>query len=175
MTAPQDPFGTPPQDGSGAQPPSYGQQPGTPAYGQDQGQPAPQYGQQQYGAPAYGQPAYGAPHGGQLKNGFGITALVLGIIAVLTGFFFIGGLLGIAAIVFGVLGLGRVKRGEANNKGMAIAGIVLGVLGILATAIVIAVGAAFFDEFSSLSDCVNEATTQAEIDQCEADFTETVQ
>jgi hypothetical protein len=40
-------------------------------------------------------------------------------------------LLGVLAIVFGLLGWGRVKRGEAHNKGMAAAGIVCGGLGIV--------------------------------------------
>ena len=37
--------------------------------------------------------------------------------------------LGVVAVVFGFLGRGRVKRGTANNGGVAIAGIVLGALG----------------------------------------------
>ena len=177
MTAPQDPFGTPPQDGPGA--PSSGT-PGAPGPDQQYGQQ--QYGQQQYGQqqPAYGQPAYGQPpYGqappGQARNGLGVAALVLGILAVLTGFFLIGGLLGVVAIILGFLGRGRAKRGEATNGGMALAGIILGVIGVLLTAVVIAIGASFLSEFGSLTECLSSAgQDQAEIDQCRREFEQDV-
>ena len=186
MTAPQDPFATPPQDGYGATSsgtpggaghdpqqygqPGYGQPPsGAPAYGQ------PAYGQPAYGQPAYGQPAYGqAPHG-QAKNGLGVAALVLGVLAVLTGFFVIGGLLGVVAIILGFLGRGRAKRGEATNGGMALAGIILGLIGVLLTALVIAIGASFLGEFGNLTECLEAAgQDQAAIDQCGRDFEQDV-
>ena len=42
-------------------------------------------------------------------------------------------------MILGFIGRGRVKRGEANNGGVAIAGIVLGVLAIIVSLVVIAV------------------------------------
>jgi hypothetical protein len=72
------------------------------------------------------------------QNGYGVAAMVLGIVSVclfcLYGF---GALLGILAIVFGVLGRKRVQRGEATNAGQALAGIVLGIASIVITAVVI--------------------------------------
>jgi hypothetical protein len=72
------------------------------------------------------------------QNGYGIAAMVLGIVGVclfcLYGF---GAILGILAIVFGVLGRKRVQRGEATNSGQALAGIVLGIASIVITAVVI--------------------------------------
>ncbi|MEU9002377.1 DUF4190 domain-containing protein [Streptomyces sp. NPDC048551] len=66
------------------------------------------------------------------SNGFGITALVLGIVAVFGCTTVVGGIpLGIAAIVFGALGRGKASRGEATNGGMALAGIILGGVGVL--------------------------------------------
>lgn len=95
------------------------------------------------GYPGYqgypGQSAY-PPYGVQRSNGFGITALVLGILAVIgciTSFFAVA--LGAAAVVFGALGRGKASRGEADNGGMALAGIILGSIGILLGAVVIAV------------------------------------
>ncbi|GFH35426.1 DUF4190 domain-containing protein [Streptomyces pacificus] len=104
-----------------------------------------------YGAP--GTPA-GWPYGGYAgfpghpgfgtggwapapANGMGITALVLGIVAV-AGFclYGLGIALGVLALVFGFIGRARARRGEANNGGMALAGIILGAVGIV-------VGAAF--------------------------------
>ena len=176
VTAPQDPFGTPPQDGPGT--PSSGT-PGVPAPDQQYGQQ--QYGQQQaygqpaYGQPAYGQPAYGQAPAGQARNGLGVASLVLGILAALTGFFLIGGLFGVVAVVLGFLGRGRAKRGEATNGGLALAGIILGVIGVLLTAAVIAIGASFLSEFGNLTECLNSAgQDQAKIDQCGRDFEQDV-
>jgi len=191
VTAPQDPFSSPGRDGTpndpfGAPPPGpgqgpgYGQAPGpgqAAGYGQaaDAGQ-AP--GQPPYGAPAYGQPAYGSPPYGSAagrphRNGLGIAALVLGILAVLSGFLFIGGLFGLAAIVCGVLGRGRAKRGEATNGGMALAGIVLGVVGLL-FAVLAAVGVYRLvgtEEFGNLRECLDSAgSDRAAQQECQRDF-----
>ena len=170
MTTPQDPFGPPsdrpggaPDPGQpyGAPPPTYGQPPEGPPYGQQQ------YGQQQWGAPG---------GSGPKRNGLGIAALVLGLLAVVTSFTLVGGIvLGLAAIVLGVLGRGRAKRGEADNGGMAIAGIVLGVIGVLLSAAFIAAGVALFssDSGQSLVDCLeNAAGDPAAEQQCEQEFAE---
>ena len=68
------------------------------------------------------------------STGLAIASLVLGILATLSGIFFIGGLFGIAAIIIGVIALQK-KVG----KGMSIAGIITGALGILGTLGAIAV------------------------------------
>ena len=99
---------------------------------------------------------------------------MLGILALLLGFFVIGGLLGIVAIVLGVMGRRRAKRGEATNGGMAIAGIVLGVLSIVLAGLVIAGVAAVFnsEEFGNLADCLASAGDDAAAQQqCQEDFT----
>jgi hypothetical protein len=66
------------------------------------------------------------------RNGLGIASLVLaviGLVGVATVFAPIG--LGVIAVITGVIGHGRAKRGIANNGGVAIAGIVLGALAIV--------------------------------------------
>nr|WP_202515717.1 DUF4190 domain-containing protein [Streptomyces sp. SID161] len=70
------------------------------------------------------------------SNGMGTAALVLGILSAV-GFLAwpIALVLGILAVVFGSLGRGKAKRGEATNPGMALAGIICG-----ATGLVLAVG-----------------------------------
>ncbi len=72
------------------------------------------------------------------NNGYGLAAMVLGIVAVVAafnGFFAITLPLavaaGVLAIVFGVLGRRRVQRGEADNGGQALAGIILGPIAVL--------------------------------------------
>ncbi|MFE7095503.1 DUF4190 domain-containing protein [Streptomyces erythrochromogenes] len=112
------------QTAPGAAPPAAG--PASAAYGYPVAQPG-------YGYPAQGYPFPGAyqPYGRPPSNGFGITALVLGILAVvgcITSFIAVA--LGIAAVVFGALGKGKANRGEADNGGVALAGIILGAIGI---------------------------------------------
>ncbi|MFF0436858.1 DUF4190 domain-containing protein [Streptomyces sp. NPDC004327] len=108
-----------------ATPPAGAQQPGY-------GYPAPTSAYPAYGASGYGQPGWGPP---TPSNGMGTASMVLGIIAVagfcLWGF---GAILGILALIFGIIGLKKAGRGEATNRGMAIAGVVLGSIGILVSA-----------------------------------------
>ena len=176
MTAPQDPFRTP-GEGSGG----YPAQPGdpTPGYGDPSGgapyggaQPGPQpYG----GPPPGGGGGFGSPPprtGG--RNGLGVAALILGLLALLTSITVVGGiLLGLLAIVLGIVGRGRAKRGEANNGGMALAGIILGLLGLLIAGALIAVGVSVFnsDTGKKLQDCIESAAgNQAAINQCRAEL-----
>ena len=98
---------------------------------------------------------------------------MLGILALLLGVVLVGALFGLAAIVLGVIGRSRARRGEATNGGMALAGIILGVLGILVSIfVVVSVTSLFGEEFSSLAECIEQAGTQAEVEECERDFQE---
>ena len=106
-----------------------------PAYPQ-----APSYPQPTYGAP-YGQPGstpsgvgpYGAPMPASTgTNGMSIAALVLGIL-------WIYGIGSILSLIFGYISLGQIKRDpRQKGRGMAIAGVVLGWVGIVGAIIVIA-------------------------------------
>jgi amino acid transporter len=164
MTTPQDPFG-PPGDN---QPTSGGGGAGGPGAAPGQQQ---QYGQQQYGAPP--------GHSGPKSNGLGIAALVVGLLALLGTLIIVGGIvLGIAAIVLGFLGRSKVKRGEADNGGMAIAGLVLGAVALVLSVVFLAVGVAFFQSSGGgdLVECVQQAQgDQAAIDACEREFQEGLQ
>ena len=168
-------YGAPPQfpgEGQGRDGQSYEGAPYRPQEYQQPGQyqQAGQYGQ--YGQQPYGTQPYGQ-QGGRRRNGLGIAALVLGILALLTGLVFIGGLLGLIAIVLGFLGRGRVKRGEADNGGMAIAGIVLGVIGIVLAGLALAAGLSLLnsEEFGSYAECARSAGgDRAAVEQCARDF-----
>lgn len=120
---PYDPAG--PQDGSqapygssapgGPQPPT-GDPAGAPYAAQPQ-YPAAPYPGQQYPAGAYGAPPY------YPKNSLAIWSLVLGIAAfVLSCGFFTG----IPAVIVGNAAKRAVAEGQADNDGMATAGIILG-------------------------------------------------
>ncbi|MFD7893932.1 DUF4190 domain-containing protein [Streptomyces sp. NPDC059743] len=95
-----------------------------------------------YGAtPGYGYPAPGYPGYGNVgwqpspANGMGITSMVLGIIAVVTFCFWgVGIIVGVLALIFGIIGRRKAQRGEATNGGMALAGIILGSIGALISA-----------------------------------------
>lgn len=83
--------------------------------------------------PGYGQAPYGYPvAGARPENGMGITGMVLGIVG-LTLFWIpvLNFILGILATIFGGVGLSKAKSGTATNGGMAIAGLVLGILTII--------------------------------------------
>ncbi|HEY3894758.1 MAG TPA: DUF4190 domain-containing protein [Pseudonocardiaceae bacterium] len=73
------------------------------------------------------------------RNGFGVTALVLGIVgAVFSWVPVLGLILAVLAVVFGALGYARARKGQATNSGMAIAGLVLGVIAFVIQIIVFA-------------------------------------
>lgn len=120
----------PPPSGDGSQQvPQYQAPQGQYPQGQySQGQyPQGQYPQGQFPPAGYGQP-YGAPPSG--SNGLAITALVLGVLAVIT--FWLPPLalvLGIVAVVLGFLGMR--KADEVGGRGLAIGGLVTGAIGLL--------------------------------------------
>jgi hypothetical protein len=74
------------------------------------------------------------------RNGFGVAALVLGVASLVAAVSFllfplalVGGGLG---TLFGILGLVRVRRGDASNAGQATAGLICSILA-LALAVVL--------------------------------------
>lgn len=76
-------------------------------------------------------------------NGLGTTGMVLGIVgAALCLVPVVGFVLGLLATVFGGVGLGKANRGEATNKGMAVAGLVLGIITMAVWPVLIAIAAA---------------------------------
>lgn len=119
------PYGYPaapsaPQAGPGAGPglgDPYGGYPGYPGY-------------QNYGQTAW----QSAP-----ANGMGVTAMVLGILSVCLFCLYgvVAIVLGVLALIFGILGRKRAQRGEATNGGMALAGIILGSVGIVIGLVVV--------------------------------------
>ncbi|MFF3064017.1 DUF4190 domain-containing protein [Oerskovia sp. NPDC057915] len=160
QTPPPDPGypahpGQPAQQGSPYAAPTGQPAPG-PVPGGDQGgySPYPPPAQPPYGAPQqspYGAspyPAAGAPggYGYYPRNDLGVWALVLGIASFVLS---CGFLTGIPAIIVGTKAKRAVAAGEANNGGLAQAGVILGwiasvlmVLGIILFVIVVVVGLA---------------------------------
>jgi len=131
------PFGLPPGYGP---PPPYGQPPG---HGHPGGYAPPGYQPPGYPPVPMGQPPYPYPYPYQQTigtNGLAIASMVLGILWI----YWIGSVL---ALVFGYVARNQIRERNQGGDGMAIAGIVLGWIGIgtLILVVILAVsGATFF-------------------------------
>lgn len=93
------------------------------------------------------------------RNGLGISALVLGVIGAVSGlipfFFWLAGILGVIALILGLVGRGRAKRGEATNKGMATFGAVLGLISLILAVVGVVI------TFKAVDDAVNDLNKAA--------------
>ena len=132
--------------------------------------------------PAHGPipPLESSPHGepSEARNGTGVAALVCGgLAAVFSIWFFPLGVLvlGVAAVVLGIMGFRRAKRGEATNKSQAVAGLALGIVGMV---IFGARTAAFVnehrEELTNFNECVQAASSDEEREQCQRRFEEEI-
>jgi hypothetical protein len=123
----QQPYGQPHE--YGAPPPPYGQPAAAPPYpGAGQYPPAPAYGS--YPAAPYA--AYPTPYP---KNHFGVISLVLAIASFVT----LGFLIAIPAVILGNMGRRAADEGQANNRSLSTAGIIVGWVNIALSALVIVV------------------------------------
>jgi Domain of unknown function (DUF4190) len=159
----QPPAGPPPDQGPPpGPPPGQGPPPGPPP-GQGPG-----------GYPAPGYPAGGYPTTRGRRNGMGTAALVLGVVALvlvlLLLFSPLGAFLGLLAVLFGILGLIRANRGEADNRGQAVAGLVTGAVALLLGIVfTISVGTWFsthVNDFRRFGNCMDNAVGAAAREQC---------
>lgn len=107
-----------------------------------------------YGAAPPPGSGYGGPPQSP-KNGLGVAALVLGILSIPFGVFFfpVGLILGILAVIFGVVAMGRAKKGQATNRGVAIGGLVTGIIGTVIAGIFVIF---FIGAYSACSDLVSD-------------------
>jgi hypothetical protein len=126
-------------EGPGQPPYGYPQYPGYPAYGASYGP--------QGGVPGYGWPGMPlAP-----SNGMGTASLVLGIISVVVFCLWpVAIIVGVLAVIFGVVGRRKVRRGEATNGGMALTGLICGLVGVVLGIVLLVV-------FIAASDNSNDA------------------
>ncbi|KUO07735.1 hypothetical protein AQJ58_34870 [Streptomyces sp. DSM 15324] len=86
-----------------------------------------------YGHPALAQAGYPWPGMPPVEsNGIGVTGMVLGIASAV--FFCVWPaaiVVGVLGVVFGAIGRRKASRGEATNPGQALAGIILGIAGVI--------------------------------------------
>jgi ABC-type dipeptide/oligopeptide/nickel transport system permease component len=111
------------------------------------------------------------------KNGLAVAALILGILACVLFWTVIGGILvGLIAVVLGIIAAVKARGGRAPHRAMAIIGTVLGALALIASVIIVAVGVSILNssEFKNFNDCVRHVHSQADRDQCTKDFKQDV-
>src|SRR4029453_428470 len=143
-TMPGDPFTAPPYDAPQQRPAPYGQGPVGP------------------GAPLTRDGGGWRPGP---RNGFGITALVLGIVSILL-FPGLGIILGLLGLIFGILGIRLVSKGEATNNGMAIAGVVLSAVGLALGALLVGFAVTYWPR---VDDCLDRFSTSQQREDCVKD------
>jgi hypothetical protein len=80
-------------------------------------------------------PAPPANHSAPPRNGLGTAGFVLGLIGLVFSLIPLVGVVAwplvILGLIFSLIGLGRTRSGQANNKGITIAGVVLSVIGLV--------------------------------------------
>jgi len=116
---------TPPPAYTPPAPPAYGAAPAAPAYGAAPAAPA--YGAAPAAPQAYSPQGYGQQAAGDKWN-------VLAIISLVSAFF-----VSLDAVICGHIALNQIKRTGEKGRGLAIAGLVLGYLGLISGIIFIVV------------------------------------
>ena len=127
----------------------------------------------QPGQPPGQVPAAGYP-AARRRNGMGTAALVIGVVAIvlvlLLLFSPLGAFLGLLAVLFGIIGLMRANRGEADNRGQAVAGLVTGGIALLVGVFVtISIGTFFathVNDFNQFGRCMDGAVGAAAREEC---------
>ena len=125
--------------------------------------------------PAGGYPPPGGyPAATGRRNGIGVAALVIGVVALvlvlLLLFSPLGVLLGLVAVILGIIGLVRANRGDADNRGQAVAGLVTGglalLLGIFFTISIGTWFATHVNDFQRFGNCMDGAVGSAAREEC---------
>jgi hypothetical protein len=111
--------------------------------------------------PAYGYaaPYPAAPTGG--TNGFAIAALVLALV-------WVCGLGSALAVIFGAVALSQIKQRQQQGRGLAIAGIVIGAIGVVLT-LVLVIAAAVSDDDGNVTFNFGELAPQSYGDDARLD------
>lgn len=93
-----------------------------------------------------------------------VTALVLGVLAIPLGLtIYLGLLAGVLAFGFGIAGLVGTRHGRASGRGMAVAGLVTAMVGLI---ISITLGAYGMKTFRDCQDEIGHRPNRAELAEC---------
>lgn len=142
-----------------------GQQQGWDQQGQPQGWDQRPAWSQQGAQGGWGQPT---PTG--RNDGVAVAALIIGILSLLVAWIpfigLIGALGGIVALILGFVARGRIKRTGASGNGMALTGIITGIVALLLGALItiglfVLGGDLFGESFRSYAECIEETGDEA--------------
>ena len=112
-----------------------------------------------------GQPGYPAAP----PKGLALSAMVLGIIGLILAiclffFPFVAVVVGLIAVVLGIVALRQVKSGRAAGRGMALTGLVTGAIALV-LGLALTTGLALLAN-SDLGRCMEKAQTQSDMQTC---------
>jgi hypothetical protein len=113
------------------------------------------------------------------RNGAGVAALVVAILALFGSCSVVGGIvLGIVAVILGFIGRGRANRGEADNRAVATTGLVLGVVAVIVSFGFVAFYVDAFNKYGGqeLMTCIQNANSDNnQVQLCMEEFQQRVQ
>jgi hypothetical protein len=95
----------------------------------------------------------------QGTNGMAVASFVLSLL-------WIWGLGSLLAVVFGVIGRRQTSETGQGGSGLATAGLVIGIVGLVGAVIVTAVVVAAGSSADAYAQCVNHAHTVAQLNAC---------
>lgn len=133
-------------------------------------------------APRGGGPVWGPPTGPARPGavpppqhpggGLGVAALVLGLLALVSSATIVGGLLlGLPAVALGLRGRARART-AGSSSGTAVAGAVLGLLGLLVSSGLVVL---LSDEVADYRGCRKESVSIVQDQACQAELERAVQ
>ncbi|MBN1807626.1 MAG: DUF4190 domain-containing protein [Planctomycetes bacterium] len=97
-------------------------------------------------------PAEAAPAVPAKASGAAIASLVLGILGFLTAFILVGFLLAIVGLILGIVALGKVSKGQAGGKGVAVAGTVISGIALLSGVFMVIMAVAMMPAITGARD-----------------------
>lgn len=111
-------------------------------------------------------------------NALGAASVILGLIGIVLSFAIVGLLPGVVAIVFGLTGRGRVKRGEATNRRQATTGLVLGTIAVAVALSSVVATIVFVNshrtQINQKNACLRDAHSTAARQLCEKQFQDSI-
>jgi hypothetical protein len=104
------------------------------------------------------------PAGPPRRSGMAIAALVLGVLSIpLSLTVYLGVLAGLAAVILGTVGLVATRRGRMAGRGMALAGLITGLVGLV---IAVSLGAYGLKTFRDCQHRIGHRPSSEELRDC---------
>ena len=113
--------------------------------------------------PATFSDAGGSPMGGPRTSGLAITSMVLGIVGIVTACVWVGVLIGLVGLIFGIVALVQIRKRPdvLGGTGMAVAGIITGSLATLMVVLLLVGVFIFLPTFGRAREIANRSVCGA--------------